>query len=219
MPKVLPWWYWFVRNLVRYTFFQLTGGLRAEGLQNIPKEGPVIVAPNHVSYLDPPAVACGITRMLRFMAKEELFRGIFGRLISSLGSFPVKRGEGDTDAMRKAFTALEEGCAVIVFPEGTRGDGVRMLPINKGVALMAKRTGALILPVGVTGTHVIKPKGASGWRRKRITVRFGTPFHYSDILPDSPERDRREAFAGKLESEICSLCAQDGYPLLHSIKE
>src|SRR5436190_18063312 len=161
MPAERSAWYAFVLRLVRNGFFRLvTGGLRSIGEENIPKTGAVIFAPNHVSNLDPPAIACGTNkRQLAFMAKEELFKGPFGKLIASVGAFPVRRGEGDTEAIRKTIALLEEGRAVLVFPEGTRGDGKQLGPINRGVAMLAKRTNATVLPIGVVGTHVVAPKG------------------------------------------------------------
>src|SRR5436190_23431548 len=113
-------WYAFILRLVRNGFFRLTtGGLRSVGEENIPKTGAVIFAPNHVSNLDPPAVACGTNkRQLAFMAKEELFKGLFGKLIASVGAYPVKRGEGDTESIRRRIELLEQGRAVLVFPEG-----------------------------------------------------------------------------------------------------
>jgi 1-acyl-sn-glycerol-3-phosphate acyltransferase len=123
-------WYAFVLRLVRNGFFRLiTGGLRSIGEENIPKTGGVIFAPNHISNLDPPAVACGTNkRQLAFMAKEELFKGLFGKIIASVGAYPVKRGESDTESIRKTMALLDEGRAVLVFPEGTRGTASRCSP-------------------------------------------------------------------------------------------
>lgn len=131
-------WYFFVLNLAKFMYF-LLGGIRTKGKMLM--SGPLIVAPVHLSHLDPPAVACGCNRMLRFMAKKT-FRGAFGWLIRSLGAFPVNRGEGDMESIRFTMTSLEKGEAVIIFPEGTRGDGKRLGPLSKGVALIAKNRSA-----------------------------------------------------------------------------
>ena len=208
-----PTWFAFVRWLVKTFFFTAKGGLKGVGLENIPKSGALIVAPLHVSHLDPPAVACGCKRRLRFMAKEELFKvPVFGGLISSLGAFPVKRGEGDTEAIRRTIALLEEGEAVLVFPEGTRGDGVTMGAINKGVALFAKKSGAPVLPVGVIGTHIVMPRGGKGKRHKMV-VAYGKPFTYASVAEGLSEREAKIAFAQRLESEIRSLCASHGLEL------
>lgn len=214
-PNERSAWYAFVLRLVRNGFFRLvTGGIRSNGEENIPREGAVIFAPNHVSNLDPPAVACGTNkRQLVFMAKEELFKGIFGKIIASVGAYPVRRGESDTESIRKTIALLEQGRAVLVFPEGTRGDGESMGPINRGVAMLAKRTDAPVLPVGVVGTHVIAPKGGKGLKRHPITIAYGKPFRYSEIATGANERENRELFAQELEKRIRALCAEHGLPL------
>ncbi len=214
MPAGSVLWYRFVLWVVRWLFFGATGGMRIKGRKNIPWQGPLIVAPNHTSNLDPPATACAIHRQVTFMAKADLFRvPIFGALIRSLGSFAVHRGEADTEAVRLALKLLGEGKAVLVFPEGTRGDGRTMLPVNRGVALLAKRSGAPVLPVGIAGTHRKMPRGKSFPKFGRVTVAFGEPFLYSDVAAHASEAENREAFAVHLESRILALCAQAGLEL------
>jgi 1-acyl-sn-glycerol-3-phosphate acyltransferase len=209
MTKHNKAWYGFVIILVKNLYFGLvTGGLRSIGKENVPKSGAVIVAPIHVSHLDPPATACSMPhRRLRFMAKEELFKGIFGKIIASLGAFPVHRGEGDTEAIRKSIAMLEAGEALLVHPEGTRGDGVRMQAVNKGVAMLAKRTGAPVVPVGIIGSSIVMPRGRKG-RRHRITVVFGEPFTYSEVASD------REVFGRVLSERILKLCNENGFGIL-----
>lgn len=205
-------WYAFVLRLVRNGFFKLiTGGIKSIGEENIPKTGAVIFAPNHVSNLDPPAVACGTNkRQLAFMAKEELFKGLFGKIISSVGAFPVRRGESDTESIRKTISLLEEGRAVLVFPEGMRGDGKQLGAINRGVAMLAKRTRAAVLPIAVVGTHIVAPRGSKGLKRHKIVVAYGKPFTYGEVAKGSTEKQSRELFARELESRILSLCAEHG---------
>jgi 1-acyl-sn-glycerol-3-phosphate acyltransferase len=206
-------WYAFARFATKTFYYGALGGLRSKGDQNIPMHGAVILAPNHVSNLDPPAVACGTKRReLRFMAKEELFKGLFGRLIASLGAFPVKRGEGDTEAIRKALALLEAGEALLIFPEGSRGDGLTLGPINRGVAMMAKRTRAPVVPVGIIGTHVVKPRGGGG-RKHPMLVVYGEPFTYEQIATGGKESENRERFAQELERRILALCGANGLPL------
>lgn len=205
-------WYHTILNLARVAFFFL-GGLKCVGRKNVPRKGSVIVAPYHVSHLDPPAVACGTNRPLRFMAKEELFdHKFFGGFIRSVGAFPVKRGEGDTEAIRIAIAALENGEAVLVFPEGQRGDGKHLQPINRGVAMLAKRTGAKVVPVGVVGTHIAWPKGHK-LKRHKIVVAYGEPFTYADYATGENERENRDLFAAELQRRIAELCDQNGLQL------
>lgn len=207
-------WYAFVRWLVRVFFFKGTGGLTIRGLENIPKVGPLIVAPNHVSHLDPPVIACAMNRQITFMAKAELFEhGLFGKLIASLGAFPVRRGEGDMEAIRLTLKLLEEGRAVLMFPEGTRGDGQTMLPFNKGVGMIAKRAGAPVLPVGISGTHRKWPRGKSKPKWGRVTVVFGEPFRYEEVAVHPSEAENRDAFAAELQRRILKACQEGGLRL------
>lgn len=207
-------WYHIALNLARVGFWFI-GGVRGVDEKNVPRSGPLIVAPLHVSHLDPPAVACGTNRHLRFMAKEELFHSrLFGGLIRSLGAFPVKRGENDTEAIRLAIQLIEKGEAVLIFPEGTRGDGKHIQPINRGVAMLAKRTGAKVVPVGIVGTHVAWPKGQKKIRRAKIRIVYGEPFTYEEIAKGASEKENRELFAHELQARIVALCAREGLELL-----
>lgn len=148
------------------------------------------------------------------MAKEELFsHRIFGGLIRSLGAFPVKRGEGDTEAIRVAIKCLENGEAVLMFPEGTRGDGITMNPINRGVGMIAKKTGAPVLPVGVVGTNRAWPRGAKKLRRSKIILAYGKPFTYASCAEGVSDREARDKFALELESRIIEQCRLAGLEL------
>lgn len=208
-------WYKFVRFTVRTLLFKIgLGGLRTIDEHNVPDQGPVIVAPVHFSYLDPPVVSCGMRRRITFMAKEELFRHrIFGALIRSLGAFPVKRGEGDTEAIRLTMRLLEEGNAVLMFPEGTRGDGIALGQISRGVSMIAKRTGAKVVPIGINGTQVALPKNAKKLRRQATTLVFGKPFTYADVADGLSEREARERFAVELEARLIEATHRAGLDL------
>jgi 1-acyl-sn-glycerol-3-phosphate acyltransferase len=201
-------WYWIIRNSVRFWFFMLTGGFRVVDAKNVPKSGPLILAPNHSSFLDPPALACALPRMTTFMAKEELFRNkLFGWLISSVGSFPVRRGTTDMEAIRNAAKLLESGSALLIFPEGTRNDGDTMLPINRGVELLARKSGASVVPVGIVGTHIKWGKGRKRKLFQKVTVNFGEPIRPEDF------GDSKAAFAEELAKRIAGLCNEEGYDL------
>lgn len=203
-------WYRFVAWAARTLFFRLMGGCRILGIENVPRTGPVIIAPVHVSELDPPLVGSTCPRILRFMAKEELFRNVaFGRLIASVGAFPVKRGEGDAAAIRQSLKWLADGEAVLVFPEGGRNDGRTMNPLLPGVAVLAKRSGALVVPVGLGGTAQMWPKGAKRPRRGKSTVLYGRPFTYEEAVGDGD----RDAFSSYLADRIVEECRAAGFEI------
>jgi len=205
---IIPQWYWFAAWVARVLFFQSMGGCRVIGKENVPAEGPVIIAPVHVSHLDPPLVGSTCPRILRFMAKEELFRNpLLGALIRSLGAFPVKRGESDSAAIRRALQWLQDGDAVLVFPEGGRNDGTEMNRLLPGTAVLAKRSGAVIVPVGLGGTSSMFPRGSKRPKRGKTTVVYGRPFTYEEATPS----DNREEFARFLAERIAESCSEAGF--------
>ena len=211
IAKAHPTWFAFCRWFVRVFFYRLGGGFRSIGRENIPATGPVIFAPIHLSHTDPPAVACGCSRRLRFMSKSEMFEKKFlGGLIASLGAFPVARGEGDTESVRTSIELLKSGEAILIFPEGTRGDGKTMNPISRGVGLLAKKTNAQIIPVALLGTFERLPKGSSKLRRSVVTVVYGKPFTYAEVCHDSSEKTNRITFSRELSRRIVELCNAHG---------
>lgn len=203
-------WYNFAAGFVRRIYLGVMGGYELRGVENVPQTSPLLVAPIHLSHIDPPLVGSLLPRQLRFMAKKELFFFPLGALISSLGAFPVSRGEGDSAAIRLTIAELQKGNAVLVFPEGTRGDGKTLGSIQTGIGMLAKRSGAQILPVGINGTQNMMPKGKSLPRRAKIIVAFGKPFTYEEVAVGENEKERRECFARHLRSEMIAACREAG---------
>ena len=209
-------WYSFCQRFVHLFVYNTLGGITTVGEENVPLEGPVLFAPNHLSHLDPPIVACSQhRRQLTFMSKAEMFKiPILGRLIRSLGAFPVRRGESDTQAIRASITRLEEGRALLIFPEGKRGEGKVIQPFTRGLEVLAKRTGAQVVPVGIINTHKVLPKGhVMPKGRYRMTVAFGKPFTYDEVATYANEKDNRKAFSEELTKRIVDLCRANGYDL------
>lgn len=159
--------------------------LERTGRKNIPKKGPVILAANHRSFLDPFIVGCCIRRPVYFVAKKELFEKRWqGWLLNRLGAFPIKRGEADEESMATARGVLERGGALVIFPEGTR---IRRGPLKRpkrGVGRLALETGAPVVPVALMGTErarrgfVIRPV----W----VRVRCGQPLRFPRVEHPSP---------------------------------
>jgi 1-acyl-sn-glycerol-3-phosphate acyltransferase len=144
-----------------------------EGEELVPRKGPLIVASNHLHFCDPPLLGGVLPRYIRFMAKREAFRFPFGLIFTTAyGAFPVRRQELDRAALRKAEQILSAGGVVGMFPEGHRSHGKGLLPAFDGAALIARRSGAPVLPVGVAGTEAVF-KTRPRWP---ITVRVGEPF-------------------------------------------
>lgn len=152
------------------------------GKENIPRQGQLLVVSNHLSLIDPPLVASVVNRKMAFMAKKELFRYfiLFSWLIRRFGAIPVHRGQINREALRQAEKALADGLPLIVFPEGMRSRSFKLRQAYPGVALIACRSGAPILPIGISGTEKIS--GVT-WllRRPKITVNIGQPFYVPQV--------------------------------------
>ncbi|MEL7037405.1 MAG: lysophospholipid acyltransferase family protein [Cyanobacteria bacterium J06592_8] len=147
---------------------------RVQGVENIPKQGKVIVVSNHASDFDPPLLSNCMRRPVAFMAKEELFQvPVLKDAIRLYGAYPVKRGSADRSAIRAALTALEEGWAVGLFLEGTRTADGRIHDPKLGAAMIAAKANAPLLPVCLWGTEAILKKGSVMPRAVPVTVRIG----------------------------------------------
>jgi 1-acyl-sn-glycerol-3-phosphate acyltransferase len=160
---------------------------RVNGKENVPRNGPLIVVSNHLSMVDPPLLSASIPRRIVFMSKEELFRS-WGRVfVRAFGAFPVHRGTLDREAIRQAMRVLNNGQVLGIFPEGGRNKSHALEKAELGAALIALRSGAPILPVGISGTENVKGPRMI-FRQPRITVTIGQPFY----LSENKERPTRE---------------------------
>jgi len=191
--------YAFVKFLVR-CYLRVYLSLRYEGRKNIPKGKTVIYASNHRSYYDPPLVGCGAKGSLCFMAKEELFeKKMFGWLIRKLGAFPVARGKGDAGVIDTAVENLEKR-SMMIFPEGTRSKDGKVGRGHTGAALIAARSGKLIVPVGVTYEGELK-------FRRKVTVKYGEPIDPAEYVEicDEPNPRKLVRLKNRYMAEIKKL--------------
>lgn len=165
-----------IAKSILLVLYRLLFRLRAEGLENVPASGPVILASNHVSNLDPPTVGVLLRRKIHFMAKVELFKvPVLGPIITRLGAFPVNRGGVSKEAIKSAISLLDEGKMMAIFPEGSRNNGGAG---KKGMALIAHRSGAVIVPAAIVGDYKLFGK---------TTVVYGRPIDPKAII--DPHKD------------------------------
>ncbi len=156
-------------------------GPRVIGLEHVPRGGPLLVVANHLSYLEPPLIGTLIPRRITFLALHELFEiNWLAFVLRAMSALPVKRGGArDLDAIRAALELLKHGEAVAIFPEGGRSITPGLLKANPGISLLAHRSGAPILPVGITGTEHLETLGGflgARFQRQRVRVVIGKPF-------------------------------------------
>lgn len=156
--------------------------VRIEGVENVPRDGPLIVATNHLSSMDPPVLGAwlipALGRPIYWLTKEEaLAWPLVGPLLARYGCFPLRRGAGDAEAMRVALDLLESGGVLSVFPEGTRSGTGTLARGKPGIAMLALRSGAPILPVAIAGSERLIPaRGRLPRPGAAIRLRVGPPW-------------------------------------------
>lgn len=191
-----------ILQIVFSTFFKLFFRAEIIDKENLPEEGAVILAANHMSNWDPPLLATFLKRPVAYMAKEELFEHpIFGSAIRACHSFPVKRGAADRAAIKTAITALKQGYCLGIFPEGTRSRTGKMHKAEAGVGLIAAMTKAPVVPAAIIGTDKIF---ANGGHFPKVKVIYGKPMHFTG---DRKDKASLEAFSQSIMDEIAKMKA------------
>ena len=181
---VNPVLYWAAR-IVLLPSFLVYFRLSRIGSEHLPRTGPLLLAANHRSFLDPFVIGALTRRPVYYVAKRELFRRPWqARLLNALGAFPIDRGHGDEDAIATAREILARGDCVVIFPEGTRVRPGPLGPPRRGVGRLALETGAPVVPVAVIGTEDVR----RGWRvrPRKIRIRCGAPLRLPVVERPSP---------------------------------
>jgi len=186
--KIKAKWFWFARWACR-VFCMLLFRVRSYGRENIPSEGPFVLISNHQSYLDPMLCGIPLKRRVNFLARETLFHHwLFGRMISSVGTIPVKLGEADISAIRKAIDILRQGRGICLFPEGTRSRDGRITPFKPGFGLLCRRGGAAVVPVVVDGAFECWPRHKKLFSYGPITISYGKTIPAGQVKNMSNEK-------------------------------
>jgi len=181
---VNPVLYWIVRALF-VPFFLVYFRLQRVGREHLPRSGPLLLASNHRSFLDPFLIGTLARRPVYYMAKRELFEKRWQAwALNALGAFPVDRGTGDGDAMATAKEILRRGDCVVIFPEGTRVRPGPLAQPRRGIGRLALETGAPVVPVAVIGSDEVR----RGWRirPRKVRMRVGPPLRYPTVENRSP---------------------------------
>ncbi len=166
-PRIL---YELIRWGIAFPILSLVARIRLKGRDNVPKHGPFLIASNHLSWTDIPLVPLLLPGKVVYMAKEEYFSSRIAWLVRFLGAFPVKRGEGDRQALRTADEQLKKGNVVVLFPEGTRSKTRTMAKGHAGLGMIALRSGVPVVPVAIWGSEkVLKEFGP------RVVISYGEP--------------------------------------------
>lgn len=208
--KGVGWTYPLVRALVTLPALLLYR-VRPIGLGNVPKSGPVLLAPNHFSQLDHFFIGVFLRRRIRFMAKSQLFgQPVLTYVYKHGGVFPVRRGHHDEEAFRTAFTLLGQGEMVLVYVEGGRSRSGELGEPKRGIGRIALESGVPVVPVAIHGSAKVRR-----WKRlrfPRVTVQFGEPVSFPLEEAPSPERQLEVAseIFGRVRAMYGELATRNG---------
>ncbi len=185
--KGVGWTYPFVRFLVSLPTLLLYR-TRAIGVKNVPKDGPLLLAPNHFSQMDHFFTGLYLRRQVRFMAKSQLFGPpVLTYIYSHGGVFPIRRGHRDEEAFKTAFTILEQDGMLLVYAEGGRSRSGELGEVRPGIGRIALESGVPVVPVAIHGSAAVRK-----WKRFRfpkVTVQYGEPLTFP--VEEAPSRERQ----------------------------
>ena len=187
------------------------------GLSNVPSSGPVIIAANHVSFADEFFTPLAARRQICYFAKAEYFTtpGLKGLAMKSffggMGHVPVERGDTRSAAgvIEIGVDVLSEGRALGIYPEGTRSPDGRLHKFRTGVARVALRSGAPVVPVGLIGPRAVQPPGDRWWHRAPVEVHFGAPLHFGDRAAEERSARVLREITDTVRQAVQDLSRQD----------
>jgi 1-acyl-sn-glycerol-3-phosphate acyltransferase len=207
---------YYVLHLVLKPLTRLIYRPTIEGTDNVPSSGPVILASNHLSFVDSIVIPLVAPRRVAYLAKAEYFTGtgLPGRLrralFTALGGIPVDRvtARSAQVSLDAALAVLEQGQAFGIYPEGTRSRDGRLYRGRTGVAWLAFRSGAPVVPVGLIGTEAIMPVGSRVPRIRKVTIRFGAPLTFQTLEDEHPPGVARRIATDSIMDAIAELTGQ-----------
>jgi 1-acyl-sn-glycerol-3-phosphate acyltransferase len=199
--KVCPFWFHLVR-LFSLTFFKFFHSFRTSGADSLPP-GPLILAPNHASYLDPPATGCGLFRVTYYLARHTLFKPpIASWLLPSIGSIPVNQNSPGPSSLKNIFEVFKNKGTLVLFPEGQRTFDGNLRKAEPGIGMIAARANVPVVPVHIIGSREAMPRNGSWHPFRPIRVVYGRPMRFSG---DPKSREDFQKFADEIMSAISKL--------------
>lgn len=173
---------WLFYRAVFSTYF----GWRVYHPERVPLQGPVILASNHASFLDPPLIGSGVTRPLNYLARATLFRlPVAGALLRSVNAVPVERDTGGGAGLKAILDRLRAGGAIVLFPEGTRSRDGQLQPARSGIGLVVIKSSAPVVPVRVFGTFEAFGRHRKLPRPRPVAVKYGLPLHFEQLRAEA----------------------------------
>lgn len=184
------------------TFYDYT----QSGLENVPTEGPVIFAANHVSHYDPPAIGACLNRQINYFARDTLFKGLFGEGLKAIGTIPVTRDSADVGSLKAIFRALKADGMIAIYPEGTRSLDGQLQEPKPGVGMIACKSKATVIPTRLFGTYEVfgrnnKLPSLGG----RIHITYDKPMTTEELDPGKKHPERYLEASRRIMARIAKL--------------
>jgi len=202
---MMRWIYWAGWELFG-SAFRTVFGLRIIGQEHLVTEGPVLVASNHQSFLDPPLVGNLYKTEMVFLARKSLFRGLFKWLYRQWNAIPVDQDKPDMSSLKTIIRKLRDGHRVLVFPEGARTLDGKLGEAAPGIGLIAAKSGAIIQPIRIRGAYEALPRGSARLRFSRITVSIGPAIRLTKgELKAATGKEGYTSLANRIMSAIAAL--------------
>ena len=193
-------------QLLSWLYFKFFHRLDVIGADNIPSKGPFILASNHQSYFDPPALGCKLPRNLHYFARDTLFFWPLGFLIRNLNSIPVNRSQLDIATLKRVLKILQQGDPLLVFPEGTRSPDGKIHSGKKGIGLLLAKSQSDVLPARVSGGNEVLGKGMLIPRiGRKLVVSYGPIIKFETLDPGKSDPLRYETIANRVLEEISKI--------------
>ena len=193
-------------QLLSWLYFRIFHRLEVIGTDNIPSTGAFILASNHQSYFDPPALGCKLPRNLHYFARDTLFFWPLGLLIRNLNSIPVNRSQLDIATLKRVLKVLQSGDPLLVFPEGTRSPDGQIQSGKKGIGLLLAKSQSDVLPAKVVGGFQVLGKGMLIPRiGRQLVVTYGPLLRFESLDPGKSDPLRYETIANRVLESIRNI--------------
>ena len=201
-----PFLFCFCRRLL-LLMFRLFHRWELHGREHVPLTGGCLLAANHVSYLDPPALGCSaMKRVVRFMARDTLFKKGFGHwFMTGVAAIPISRERGDVGALKRCIQLLRQGDCVGIFPEGTRSRDGQLGTAKAGIGFLIIAAAVPVVPAYIDGTYEALPRGASWPKPKKVRVFVGPPIQPEELLKFGKGRESYELVSQLVMDRIKAL--------------
>lgn len=207
MKKEKASWLFAATKWTVYWFLRLWNRFEVHGLEYMPREGGCILISNHVSFLDPPAIGCGvIKRPVYFLARDTLFRfSPFGWYLRKLNTIPMDRRKGEVGALRLGLKLVKAGKVLILFPEGTRSPDGTLGEAKGGIGFLVAKSNAPVIPAYIAGTYRACPKGSIWIKPQKIDLFIGKPLDFSEVDLQGSGSEKYREIGSYLMSKISDL--------------